>query len=268
MENLIRAGRAFYGIGIAGIGIQHFVYSDFRPMVLPFWPSAIPGPAAWALIFGGILILSGVIIAFSKKARMVSIVLGVLFFLLFLCFHVYNQLFLSPNSFHFWSWTNPLKELTFSGGAFVMAASFPEEKSILSNKRLLMLGRIFFSIMLIVFGIEHFLYTEAVAKLVPGWIPGSVFWTYFGAVALIGSGVCIMLNIKIKLVGFLLGLMLFLWFIILHIPRAIAYPDMEKGNELTSVFQALAFSGIAFLISVLSPVKNAVINLNTAALRK
>lgn len=268
MEKLIRAGRAFYGIGIAGIGIQHFIYSDFRPMILPFWPSAIPGPATWALVFGGILILSGAVIAFSKKARMVSIVLGVLFFLLFFCFHVYNQVFLSPYSFHFGSWTNPLKELAFSGGAFIMAASFPEEKSILSNKLLLILGRIFFAIMLIVFGIDHFLYVEFVAKLVPGWIPRSVFWTYFGAVALIGSGVCIMLNIKIKLVGFLLGLMLFLWFIILHIPRAIAYPDMEKGNELTSVFQALAFSGIAFLLSGLAPAKNAAIDLDTAALRK
>ena len=86
MENLVRAGRAFYGIGIAGIGIQQFIYSDFRPMILPFWPSSIPGLAAWAWIVGGILIVSGAIIAFSKKARMISIVLGVFFFLLVLMF--------------------------------------------------------------------------------------------------------------------------------------------------------------------------------------
>ena len=91
MENLVRAGRAFYGIGIAGIGIQQFIYSDFRPVILPFWPSSIPGLTTWAWVIGGLLILSGVIIAFSKKARMVSIVLGVFFFLLFLCFHVYDQ---------------------------------------------------------------------------------------------------------------------------------------------------------------------------------
>jgi len=198
---------------------------------------------------------------------MVSLVLGVFLFLLFLCFHVYDQVFLSPYSFHFGLWTNPLKELALSGGAFVMAASFPEEKSLPGNKLLLLLGRILFSIMLIVFGIDHFLYTEFVAKLVPGWIPGSVFWTYFGAVALIGSGVCIMLNIKINLVGILLGTMLFLWFIMLHIPRAIAEPNIEKGNEITSVFQALAFSGIAFLLSALCPAKEPAINVNPAAQR-
>ena len=122
--------------------------------------------------------------------------------------------------------------------------------------------------MLIVFGIDHFLYTKGVATLVPGWIPGPVFWTYFGAVALIGSGVCIMLNIKIKLVGILLGINAFFVVYYFAYTKSYCLPNMEKGNEITSVFQALAFSGIAFLISVLSPAKESAINLNTAALRK
>lgn len=250
MENLIPVGRAFYGIGLAGIGVQHFMYADFRPMILPYWPSSIPGLSTWAYIIGAVLVLAGVMIALSKKARMVAIALGILFFLLFL-FHAYYQLFLGPNSFHFWLWINALKELAFSGGAFIVAASFADDRSFTDNKQLLVLGRIFFAIMLIAFGIDHFLFTDFVASLVPDWIPGHRFWTYFGAVALIGSGVCILLKIKIQLVSFLLGIMLLLWFFILHIPRAIAYPDLEKGNELTSVFQALAFSGIAFIATAL-----------------
>src|SRR5436190_13937460 len=219
MENLIRAGRALYGAGLAGIGVQHFIYADFRPMILPQWSSAVPGLSAWAYLAGAALVFAGIMIAFSKRARMVSIVSGIVFFLLFL-FHVYDQLFLSPYSFHLGLWTNALKELAFSGGGFVVAASFSVERSFVSNKRLLILGRIFFSTMLIAFGIDHFLYTEFVATLVPRWIHGYTFWTYFGAVALIGSGVCIMLKIYIRLVGFLLAIMLLLWFIILHIPRA------------------------------------------------
>ena len=251
MENLIRAGRGFYGAGLAGIGVQQFIYADFRPMILPYWPSSIPGLAAWAYTTGAVLIIAGIMIAFSKRARMVSIILGTLFFLLFL-FHADYQLFLSPYSFHLGLWTNALKELAFSGGAFVVAVSFADKRSFASNKLLLVTGRIFFSIMLIAFGIDHILYTEFVATLVPRWIPGYTFWTYFGAVALIGSGVCILLKIKVRLVSFLLGAMLLLWFAILHIPRAIADPAIEKGNEITSVFQALAFSGIAFLLTALS----------------
>jgi uncharacterized membrane protein YphA (DoxX/SURF4 family) len=262
MESLIKAGRAFYAIGIAGLGIQQFIYADFRPVILPQWPSSIPLLVVWAYITGLCLVVAALVILFSKTARSLSLILGMAFLLFFIIFHVTYQLFLSPYSFHLGLWTDPLKELAFSGGAFVLAGSYPED-NLYSDKSSLIrfldkfipLGRIFFSITMIVFGIDHFIYTEFVATLVPAWIPGHNFWTYFAAVALIGSGVCIILKIKIRLVGLLLGIMIFLWFVILHTPRAIADPYGTKGNEITSVFEALAFSGIAFLIAYTSRAK-------------
>jgi uncharacterized membrane protein YphA (DoxX/SURF4 family) len=68
-------------------------------------------------------------------------------------------------------------------------------------------------------------------------------------VALIGSGIAIILKIKLRIIATLLGIMIFLWFIFLHIPRAIAQPFVDKGNEVTSAFSALAFCGIAFVIA-------------------
>jgi uncharacterized membrane protein len=249
MEKLLKAGRAFYGIGIIGIGIQQFIYSEFRPVLLAFWPSWLPNMQIWAYVAGGILIVAGGIIAVLNQARTIALILGGFFFLLFICSHVYYQVFLTPYEFHLGSWTDALKELTLSGGALIMASSYPAEYAIVSNKLYRTLGRIFFSVLLISFGVDHFLYLEFVAPLVPGWIPGHIFWTYFGGIALIGSGVCILFQIKIQLVSILLGIMLFIWFVILHIPRAIADPNGAKGNELTSVFEALAFSGIAFVIA-------------------
>lgn len=38
MDTISKTGRAFYGIGMAGIGIQQFIYRDFRPVILPGWP--------------------------------------------------------------------------------------------------------------------------------------------------------------------------------------------------------------------------------------
>lgn len=255
MEKLIKAGRAFYAAGIAGIGVQQFIYGDFRPVILPQWPEEIPLVTAWAYLAGMALITAAAIILFSKNARKTSLVLATGFLLFFVVFHVSYQLFFSPNSFHFASWTDPLKELALSGGAFVVAGSYSKEKSYGGSTVkqfpgiLIPYGPVFFSITMIVFGIDHFIYTEFVATLVPRWIPAPVFWTYFAAVALIGSGVVIILKIKLKLAGILLGIMLFIWFVILHIPRAMADPYVDKGNEVTSVFEALAFSGIAFLIA-------------------
>jgi DMSO reductase anchor subunit len=164
-------------------------------------------------------------------------------------------LFVNPYGRSLGTWTKALKELAFSGSSFVVAGSYSGQNiqpgSALMNllKKIIPFGRVFFSITMIVFGIDHFLYTDYVAPLVPAWIPGHNFWTYFAGVALIGSGVAIILRIKMKLVAALLGTMIFLWFIFLHIPRAIADPYGSRGNEMTSVFQSFGFSGIAFIIA-------------------
>ncbi|MEO6722644.1 MAG: hypothetical protein ABIN67_19900 [Ferruginibacter sp.] len=260
MKNLINTACAFYGIGVAGIGFQQFIYSDFRPVLLPPWPLWMHA-SMLAYVTGGALVIAGICILLLKNIKEVSLLLGLLFLMMFLIFHVPYLLFINENSpRQLGLWTNPLKELALSGGAFVIAGFFREEDIPSTSKstflslleKLIPAGRIFFALTMIAFGIDHFLYAEFVATLVPSWIPGHTFWTYFAAVALIGSGVAIILKIKLELVGRLLALMLFLWFIMLHIPRAIVAPPSDNGNEITSVFQALAFSGIALAIACMA----------------
>jgi uncharacterized membrane protein YphA (DoxX/SURF4 family) len=167
------------------------------------------------------------------------------------------MLFVNPYSQHLGAWTDPLKELALCGGAFVIAGAVSAKEESIDNRsslirileKLIPAGKIFFSIMLIAFGIAHFLYIDNVATLVPAWIPGHIFWTYFAAVALIGSGAAMILNFKLRLVAILTSVMIFLWFLVLHIPRAIADPYDRQGNEITSVFEALGFSGIALVIA-------------------
>ena len=255
MKNFIKVACAFYGIGVAGIGFQQFIYADFRPVLLPPWPLWMHS-GALAYLTGAALISAGACIILMKKIRTVSLLLGLFFLAMFMIFHVPYLLFINQYSpTNLGLWTDPLKEFALSGGAFVIAGFFDEETVDFKPERfsmpekLITIGRVFFSITMIAFGIDHFLYTDFVATLVPSWLPGKVFWTYFAAVALIGSGVAIILKIKLELVGRLLALMLFLWLIILHIPRAIADPSSGNGNEITSVFEALAFSGIALAIA-------------------
>jgi hypothetical protein len=165
------------------------------------------------------------------------ILLGGLLFALFLFSYVPYELLVNPDGRQIGAWNNALKELMLSGSAFVIAGVFVP------------VGRFFYSIMMIVFGIEHFLFAEFVKSLVPGWIPGDLFWTYFAAVALIGAGLAIIFQIKVKLVATLLGIMVFIWFLVLHIPRAVVAQASDMGNELSSVFESLGVSGIAFVIA-------------------
>jgi uncharacterized membrane protein len=255
-EILIRAGRLAFAFAIAAIGVQQFFYGDFRPVILPAWP--IAGHAFWAGLTSAILVAAGLGMMTEKWARRVALLTGGIFLLFFLFGHVLYELLVEKNNIkHLGLWTNALKELALSGGAFAVAGSLPEkglriekespQAGLLEN--LIPLGRVFFSITMIAFGLDHFYYPEFVATLVPTWIPGSLFWTYFAGVALMGSGIAIILKIQLKGAALLLGLMLLLWLLMLHIPRAIADPFGDKGNELTSVFEALGFAGIAVVVA-------------------
>lgn len=258
MEWLIKTGRSFYAIAIGGLGFQQFLDGQFRPVLLPAWPAWLPGLSIIAYLAGAALIACAVAILFEKRARAVALVLGGVLLLLVVFGHLPYELFADPSKGYLFAWSDTLKELTLSGGAFVIAGSYPggnatgHQPSALTRllEKFIPVAPVFFSIMLIVFGIIHFQYADGVKTMVPAWIPpGQVFWTYFAAIALIGSGIAIIFKIQLRLIATLLGIMIFCWFILLHIPRAAVAPPTDKGNELTSVFEALGFSGIAFVIS-------------------
>ncbi|HUB60285.1 MAG TPA: hypothetical protein VL978_06280 [Puia sp.] len=253
MEALAKAGRWAYAICLIGLAGQQLYYGDLRPVFVPAWATPIPGHALLAYLFSIILIGAAATLFLGKGIRPAMLLLGGLLFALFLLSYAPFELFVNPNGMQVGSWNNALKELSIAGSAFIIAGTFPEggmpEKRDRVFRILIPAGLVFYSLMLVVFGIEHFLFGEFVRTLVPGWIPGDLFWTYFAAVALIGAGMAIVVGFRVKLVAMLLGIMVFSWFLILHIPRALAAPASDMGNELSSVFESLGVSGVAFVIA-------------------
>jgi uncharacterized membrane protein len=152
--------------------------------------------------------------------------------------------------------TSAGKALTMVGGALAVAGSVsraegpgsqPGSGSGSGNQTLIFIGRLCLGVFMILAGIEHFVFAEFVAPLVPAWIPESMFWTYFSGVALVAGGAGLILTITARIAAALSGLMIFLWFVLLHIPRAVAAG--HDKNEWIAVFEALAFSGIAFVLA-------------------
>jgi uncharacterized membrane protein YphA (DoxX/SURF4 family) len=252
MGNLSNVGRIFYGLAIIEEGVHTIYYRDFPYMLLPPNHSWIPGFAILAFISGVMFVLTGACLVFGKKTRPISLLLGGVLLLIFcFCFIPY-QFMTGSNYMHLGEWENAEKELALAGGAFVIAGCFSEknENSFFSFlAKLIPLGAILFSITMISFGILHFLFAKDASTLIPSWIPNHMFWIYFAGVALIGSGIAIILKIKTGLIAALLGTMIFIWFIVLHIPRVIASSATDMGDEITSAFLALAYSGIAFVIA-------------------
>jgi uncharacterized membrane protein len=106
---------------------------------------------------------------------------------------------------------------------------------------------------MIIFGVQHFLYARFIAFLIPAWIPGHLFLAYATGVAFIAAGLAIAAHIFSRLASSLLGLMFLLWFITLHVPRALAQLHTAKGaDEWASALVALAFTGASFLLAAYS----------------
>ena len=256
MDKLAGVGRVFLAVAMLAFGAQHFVYLDFVTRVFPELPAWVPAQAFLACVFGVFLFASGVAIMVERSARLTSLLLGAVILSSFVLLYLPRLITTPPNG---GLWTSAGKALAFSGGSFLVAGSLPIKLDGPANAlaavaralaRFVPLGRFFLAAFLILCGIEHFIYVEFVKSLVPSWIPGDVFWTYFTGVALVAGGLGIIVPLTSRLAGGLSGLMMFLWVWLVHIPRALA--DLSNSNETTAVFEALAFSGVAFIIAVTS----------------
>ncbi|MFI5156042.1 MAG: hypothetical protein ACHQEM_07635 [Chitinophagales bacterium] len=248
MERLKPLAKIFYGLGIAGIGLLEFIYPGFRPVVLPIPPETTAHLNILVYLTSAVLVISGGLIAFGKNVKASSLFLGTFFMLFFILGHLPNRIANSPGIPG--AWTDALKLLALAGGALIISTLYPDKKSaglIGFIQKIAPYGKYFFALLLVVFGIDHFLYVDFVKTLVPTWIPGDLIWTYLAALALIGAGLAIFINFKPGMISLLLAAMLFIWLIVLHIPRGFAAPATDDGNEWTSVFECLAFSGMAIL---------------------
>jgi uncharacterized membrane protein len=148
-------------------------------------------------------------------------------------------------------WLNFLKWLAMASGAFAVAADYPDAKVGSPIDRCIgffALGaRWFLGAFMIGAAILHIRFAEFVALFIPAWIPWRIFWTEFAAAALFAGGVGLMIPSMVRLAALFTSLMLFLWFLLVHIPHMLADPLHNGG--WCEMCEALAFSAMAFLLA-------------------
>jgi len=114
------------------------------------------------------------------------------------------------------------------------------------------LGRYCLGSFLILCGMQHFKFLAFVVTLIPPWFPGNpVLWSQFAGVLLLTFGVGLLFARTAAIAALLTGLMIFSWFWIVHLPRV----RVSVSDDI-AIFEALAFSGIALVISGLLVQRN------------
>ena len=141
----------------------------------------------------------------------------------------------------FWMWLAFLFFLAL--GLVVARHKLATEATI---DKLITLGPIFAGSSVAMFGAEHLTSAQVIAQGVPSYIPGHLFWTYFVGFALIATGVSLCLRQCMSLSSLLTGAMIFMFVLMLHVPRVIANPHDRFAWAVVLRDSAFAAGFMAF----------------------
>ncbi len=247
-DTLARFGQRCFGLALILFGAAGVVVKDVVIGRAPTWPAGVAGAPIAATIVG--LVLAGAGIAVLLNRKPVPWLLAASALVFGWAFLRQLPVALADHALG-GAWTNLGKALALSGGALGVAASMAWTRGSGGDAvrrrapAMNLAGRLALGTFLAQSGIQHFLFVPFVMTLVPTWIPGPMFWTYFAGVALIAGGIGLIVPFTSRLAATLVGGMIFIWLLVLHIPRGVT---INNQNEWTAVIEALAMSAIAFAL--------------------
>jgi len=106
------------------------------------------------------------------------------------------------------------------------------------------------AIVLIVFGIEHFVHPRNMLIYVPTWIPGGITWVYVVGAACILVAVSFIINRMVKVTAYLLALLLFSFVFGVHLPNYLNTADIEyRQLAFLNVLKDTALAAFALYIA-------------------
>ena len=142
----------------------------------------------------------------------------------------------------FWPW--------FAGLTFLTAGLFVVRRELAAARgldKLIVLGPVFFAFPLAVFAAEHFVTPRFLVQMVPVWMPVRMFWVYFVGTALIAGAISLVTKQFVHLSATLLGVMFFLFVLMLYLPYAITHPRVLLAWNF--VLRESAFAGGAWALA-------------------
>lgn len=105
------------------------------------------------------------------------------------------------------------------------------------------------SIVMLAFGIYHFLHPKNLMVYVPDYIPGGIIWVYIVGAAFILAAIAFIINKQARLAGYLLAALLFIFVLTIHVPNYLHAGDMEMRQlAFVSLLKDAALAAFALHI--------------------
>lgn len=238
-------------VATIAFGIIQIAAGNFNLGLLPV-PERLPARMLFVYATAIVLILAGMGWLFTKWRATAAVLMAVIYGILFFSVHFFK---LAANVYDASEWTAAMEVLGLCCGA-IFIAQIPNRQTGLMAERYSMhttivrVASYVFAFCLLVFAFLHFKYAAFIATLIPAWWPFRWLLGILVGTGFLATAISIIINKATELATFLLGTMFLLWVFILHLPRVLLKPADEP--EWTSLFVALAFSGISFTLSFIS----------------
>lgn len=108
-------------------------------------------------------------------------------------------------------------------------------------------ARLGLGLMLVVFGATHLQYRDAIAGMVPAWMPARAHWPWFTAAANLAAGIALLTGVMARRAALLAGVMFASWIVLVHAQRLAGAPGSVA--EWTFALMALTLTGAAWSVA-------------------
>jgi uncharacterized membrane protein len=215
-DKILVLGPTFEAVALAMFAAEHFLAARDLSGTVPRW---LPSPLFWTYFVGAALLAAAVSFATGRCVRWSATLLALLFLIIVATIDLPNM----PRHLHerlFWILT--LREMSFAGGAMVLAGSlWVRERS--AGSLFLIVGRIFVACTFIFYAIEHFLFPGFVpgvplGKPMPAWVPMPTMLAYIVGSTLLISGIGLMIPRTRRIAAASAGNVLLLLTVFLYVP--------------------------------------------------
>ena len=241
MPPVERLGPLFFALALVGFGLENVVFGHYVVARAAPWPPDPLQQHLTAYVTGVLFLACGGAILAGRWTREAALQAAVLILGWSVCLH-WPKAIAGPTFSG--DWTNALKAVVLATGGVVLGARAEGPAGALPWGLVRIAPHACAPFFLLA-GIQHILFVGFVETLVPPFIPGARFWTYFAAAALLAAGFGLLTPPVRRLAPILTGWMVFSWVWLVHLTLVFT----RGREEWKGVVEALAISGVCFLIA-------------------
>ena len=251
IDKLILFGPFFYAAPLAAFGTEHFTLTENIASLVPAW---IPWHEFWAYFVGACFIAAALSMVTRIQVRLAASLLALNFFLFMVLMDLPAWI---QNPRDRIALALALRELSFSGGALALAASFSESARERGAHILATIARYFVAIPVLFYSFEQFMHGDHVPgvpleRMTPTWIPGHAIWTYLAAVGYAVAGIPLLVGKKTRAAATWVGLTVLFVELIVYVPIGVV-DRASLDNGLNYMGDTLMYCGAVLLLAGAMP---------------